>query len=159
MPTPEERQKLIKKIRQFPSRLRQAVQDLSPEQLTTRVDPHEWTIAQIVHHLADAHMNAYYRFKRILLEDNPHIPPFDQDLWATTPEATKAELHDSLTLLAGLHHHWAYLMENIPDTDWLRPAHHRQIGDVILYDVLYSYAQHGEEHLEQIQAIRHAGAF
>jgi hypothetical protein len=159
MPTLEKRQQLIDQLRSFPSRLRATVQDLSPEQLTAEIIPGEWTIAQIVHHLADAHMNAYYRFKRILLENKPTIPSFDQDSWAITPEATKPEIHDTLTLLAGLHHHWVYLMEHLNDEEWLRPGFHRQIGDVILYDVLYSYAHHGEDHLVQIKAIRTAGDF
>ncbi|WP_262495681.1 hypothetical protein [Paenibacillus sp. B2(2019)] len=37
---------------------------------------------QIVHHLADAEMNAYIRFKRGLTEEQPLAGTFREDLWA-----------------------------------------------------------------------------
>jgi hypothetical protein len=37
---------------------------------------------QLVHHVADSHINAYCRMKLALTEDNPTIKPYDEKLWA-----------------------------------------------------------------------------
>lgn len=158
MPTVEKRHELIDLIRRLPDDLQSLIGGLSEQQLTTPYLPNEWTIAQNVHHLADAHMNAFFRFKRILLESNPTIDPFDQDAWASTPEASDAEIQASISILRGLHFRWANLMEALDETLWLRPAIHRQVGPVVLYDVLDSYSRHCQNHLAQIQSVLDAMA-
>lgn len=156
MPTPEKRMQLIDTMLALPGKLEQLVEGLSDDQLTTAYVSGEWTIAQNIHHLADSHMNAFYRFKRILLEDNPLIVPYDQDEWAITPEADKADISDSLTILYALHQRWAYLMKRLDTPEWARPGRHQQVGDVVLYNVLESYAQHGEDHIRQIKQVLEA---
>ena len=101
-PTAEERQKLIDGIAQAPSRLREAIRGLSPEQLDTPYREGGWTVRQVVHHVPDSHMNAYIRTKWTLTETTPTIKAYDEKLWAETPEVT-AEPAISLAFLAALH--------------------------------------------------------
>lgn len=61
----------IQEIEVLPRLLRDAVKYLSVEQLDTPYREGGWTIRQVVHHLADSHMNAYIRFKLALTEENP----------------------------------------------------------------------------------------
>src|ERR1043165_471827 len=82
MLTPEERQRRIAIIRDFPARLTELVTPLSDAQLTTRYLPNEWTVKQIVHHLPDSHMNSVTRLKLILTSDHPTLQPYDQEKWA-----------------------------------------------------------------------------
>src|SRR5438094_9886120 len=82
-PTAEERQKLIDGIAQAPSRLREAIRGLSPEQLDTRYREGGWTVRQVVHHVPDSDMTAYIRSKPALTEDEPTITPSSHDRWAT----------------------------------------------------------------------------
>ena len=53
---------------------------------TARIDqPYRdggWTARQVVHHVADSHMNAFVRFRLALTEDKPTIKPYNEAEWA-----------------------------------------------------------------------------
>lgn len=148
--TPEERRPLIAKIRHFPTELRAVVTPLDAETLTREALPNEWTVAQVVHHLADAHMNAYVRFKLVLVEDYPTFKPYEQEDWAETAEAVWAEIDDSLAILDGLHRRWTYLMDTLSDQQWQRKGLHPVLGEISLEGLLEGYARHSQNHLDQI---------
>src|SRR5262250_2139802 len=80
--TAERRQSARTAIRELPARMRAAVGGLSDAQLDTPYRPGGWTVRQVVHHVADSHMNGYIRLKLGLTEHNPTIKPYAQDLWA-----------------------------------------------------------------------------
>lgn len=146
----EERTAMIARIRKLPDQVEALVKDIPKNDLEMAYLPGEWSIAQNVHHLADAHMNAFYRFKQILTSEQPDIRPFDQKSWARTVEATLPNIGESITILRGLHNRWAILMESLGETDWMRRGVHSQVGVVTLEDLLMSYVRHGENHLKQI---------
>ena len=149
--TPEERAVLIGKIAVLPQQLAEAVGSLSPEQLVARPLPGEWSVAQNVHHLADAHMNSFIRCKLMLTEDNPTYKPYLQDSWAELPDAAKADISASLALLRGLHARWVVLWESLAADDWARTGNHPETGRIYtMEDVLRTYGNHGEAHLDQI---------
>ncbi len=148
--TETQRQALISAIRMLPDQLEALVRDLSSEQLTTAYIPGEWTVAQNVHHLADSHMNAYIRTKLILSEEHPTLKPYDQDRWAEYPDASVADLATSLGILRGLHQRWTQLFAQLTAADWQRTGLHPEIGAVSVADILQSYANHGQAHLDQI---------
>lgn len=150
MQTQVERQECIRRIRDLPTELAALVHNLSPEQLTTAYIKGEWTVAQNVHHLADSHMNSYIRCKLIATEDEPMLKAYDQDRWATFPDAAGADLADSLGLLAALHGRWALFWERLPDEAWSRSGRHPEEGIVTLEDLARRYASHGQAHLDQI---------
>jgi hypothetical protein len=146
-----ERKQLIEKIRRLPSQIEQLVAGLTPTQLTTHYLPHEWSVAQNVHHLFDSHTNSYIRCKLIATEENPPLKPYDQDAWAQFPDAATAELADSLALLQHLHARWVIFWENIPEAAWSRQGIHPENGPMTLERILQAYAAHGEGHIDQIQ--------
>ena len=150
MLTQNQRRELIDTIGALPERLAARVRVLSAAQLTTHFLAHEWTVAQNVHHLGDSHMNSLIRLKLILTEDHPTLRPYDQDAWASTPEANSAEIEISLRLLAGLHARWIMLFEGLNEADWQRTGFHPENGDVSVEDLLRTYTAHGEGHLDQI---------
>src|SRR5689334_6648480 len=77
-------------IKFLPLQLENAILNLDEAQLHTPYRDGGWTVHQLVHHVADSHMNAYIRFKLSLTEDNPTIKPYHEEKWA--------ELHDVLKL-------------------------------------------------------------
>ena len=52
----------------LPEELELAVQNLDAAQLEEPYRPGGWNLKQVVHHVADSHMNAYMRFKLGLTE-------------------------------------------------------------------------------------------
>lgn len=106
----------IKEIEELPGLLRAAVKNMNIEQLNTPYRSGGWTVRQVVHHLADSHMNAYIRFKLALTEENPVIKPYDEGKWAELPDI-KLPINVSLDLLDSLHKRLVKLLNNVSPSD------------------------------------------
>jgi hypothetical protein len=148
--TSDERKALIDIIRKLPARIEAAAATLSERQLDAPTAEHKWTTRQIVHHIADAHMNAVMRMKLIVTEDRPLLKPYNQDSWALLEDTTKGSLRASLDIIRGLHERWAQFLEALPEEAWMRAGIHLENGKVILEDLLKVYSRHSENHLQQI---------
>lgn len=149
----EQRQSKIAQIREFLPIIRSAISGLNDKQLDTPYRDGGWTPRQVVHHLADSHMNAFLRFRWLITEDHPTIKTYDQDLWAALPDSS-LPLDSSLNILEGLHERWAVLLESLPDEAWSRKGTHPELGEVALDDLLEIYSGHGVHHAGQITDLR-----
>jgi len=156
MLTPAERRQKIEDIRRLPASLEAAVKGLNDQQLDTPYRAGGWTVRQVVHHLADSHMNAFVRMKLILTEENPTLKPYDQDAWAKLPDTKMTPIQSSLAILRGLHDRWHKLLETVPDEGWSRTALHPERGEVSLESQLVTYSSHGEKHVGHITGLRSA---
>jgi hypothetical protein len=154
MLTTTERHDLIAKMRHLPTGVEAAVKDLSAAQLATPYREGGWTVGQVVHHLADSHLNGFVRMKLMLTEVGPVLKPYDQEAWAKLSDAATIPIDSSILILRGLHERWAALLADLPETSWQRSALHPEIGVVTLADLLADYAHHGEQHVEQILSLR-----
>jgi hypothetical protein len=152
--TDDQRRSFIEEIAAAPARLRHAVNGLSDQQVNTPYRPGGWTVRQVVHHLADSHMNAYFRFKLALTEDNPTIKPYEEARWAELTDGRIAPLETSLTLLDSLHHRWAILLRSLTPAEWLRTFQHPELGSLTLEKNLALYAWHGKHHVAHITSLR-----
>ena len=151
--TPEDRAALIGQIEFAPAELRSAVEDLSDEQLDTPYREGGWTVRQLVHHVADSHMNAFIRCKLGLSENEPTIKPYDQDAWATHAD-NRVKPAVSLLLLECLHERWVALLHSLGPEDWSRTFRHPERGLMKLDDLLAVYAWHGRHHIAHVTALR-----
>jgi hypothetical protein len=151
--TDAQREQLIAQIEQAPAQLRQAVAGLTKEQLDTPYRPEGWTVRQVVHHLSDAHMNAYVRFRLALTEDEPTIKPYAQERWASLEDARTAPTELSLSLLESLHRRWVLLLRSLRAADFARTFRHPEIGLVTLDKHLGMAAWHGRHHIAHITCL------
>src|SRR5688500_6950140 len=99
----DNRKTILLDIAELPDRLRDALQDLKDPQLDTQYRPEGWTLRQVVHHVADSHMNWYIRTRLALTSSEPNINAYDENLWANLPDARAGSVEFSLQLLEGLH--------------------------------------------------------
>jgi uncharacterized damage-inducible protein DinB len=152
--TPASRAEFIAQIDELPHRLREAVHRLSAEQLQTPYREGGWTLAQVVHHLPDSHMNAYIRFRLALTEDVPTIKAYDEVKWAELHDAGSSDIEPSLVLLEGLHARWVRLLQRIAPEEWSRAFVHPERGRVTLDRNLALYAWHGRHHVAHITRLR-----
>jgi hypothetical protein len=142
-------QEIIDRLRNFPAQFEALVTPLTEAQLDKRI-PGEWSIRQIVHHVADSHMNAVFRFKRPLTEDRPPMPVYDQDAIAVLADYA-LPLAPTLQILHGLHARFAALLESLTEEQWQRTAVHPEWGEVTVAEVARRYADHGDNHIQQIK--------
>jgi uncharacterized damage-inducible protein DinB len=149
-----ERAGLIQHLVNLPAAIGAAVAGLSDTQLDTPYRPDGWTPRQIVHHVADSHMNAYIRFKLGMTEDNPTIKPYKQDKWAETVDSKTAPLSVSLPVLAGVHDRMVRFLKSMSASDFGRTIFHPENGSMTLDELLGLYAWHSQHHTAHITELR-----
>ncbi len=140
----------IEEIGALPDLLESRAADLSDEQLDTSYREGGWTRREVIHHIADSHMNAYIRMKLIVTEEHPTLKPYDQDRWAEQADS-EMPIDVSLRLIRALHERWHRFLVSLPEEAWNRTAHHPEDGEVSLGSLLRSYARHGVHHVRQIE--------
>lgn len=141
-------------IEACPAQMREAVAGLTDRQLDTPYRAEGWTARQVVHHVADSHMNAYIRFKLALTEDRPTIRPYDEAAWAELPEARTAPPDLSLDLLETLHRRWVASLRAMTAGDFQRVFLHPDLGVVLLDVALSHYAWHSRHHVAHVAGLR-----
>jgi len=153
--TAEQLQLWMADIASTPSRLRDAVAGLTDEQLDTPYRPGGWTVRQVVHHVADSHINSYMRFKLALTEEEPTIRPYYEERWAELSDGRTAPVELSLTLLDALHSRWMLLLGSLHQEQLTRAFVHPASEAVIRLDRNVGiYAWHGNHHIAHITRLR-----
>jgi hypothetical protein len=132
--------------------LRNAVRDLDNEQLDISYRAGGWTVRQVVHHLADSHMNAYVRFKLALTEEHPVIKPYDEGKWAELPDYN-LPIDISLSLIEKLHIRWVKLLRSLGPAEIEKTFMHPDSGEVSVGKNIGIYAWHGRHHLAHITSL------
>src|SRR5437016_4769777 len=128
MITAEDRVNAIGSLAELPEELRNAVEGLDAGQLKTPYREGGWTVWQLVHHIADSHMNAYIRMRLALTEDWPTIKPYDEKAWAQLHDSVAAPVEWSLELIESLHARWVMMLQSLRDEQWKRGFVHPEGG-------------------------------
>ena len=152
--TVSKRQRWLEQVAQMPERLAVALSGLDDRQLSTPYREGGWTPRQVVHHLADAHVNGFVRFKLALTEDLPPIKTYEEALWAETADGRDAPVELSLRLLAALHQRWRILLESLPEAQFGCAFSHPQRGLMTIDKAIQLYAWHGIHHTAHITSFR-----
>ncbi|UJF32910.1 YfiT family bacillithiol transferase [Paenibacillus hexagrammi] len=153
--TEQQLQVWIYRIESAPVRLRAAVAGLSDKQLDTPYREGGWTLRQVVHHVADSHINSYTRFKLALTEEQPVIKPYYEDRWAELSDSRNAPLELSLALLDALHERWVILLRSLHREQLSRTFIHPESGSTIPLDRnIGIYAWHGDHHIAHVTSLR-----
>ncbi|WP_210515898.1 YfiT family bacillithiol transferase [Hymenobacter terricola] len=152
--TAAERTALITQIAALPAQLTAMARAVGGEGLQQPYRPDGWTGRQVIHHVADSHVNAYVRFRLALTEDNPTIRPYDEAAWAALPDVTATPITVSLALLEALHSRWVTLLHHLTEEQWQRTFYHPgNKRESTLDQTLALYAWHGEHHLAHLKLL------
>ncbi|MEA4909682.1 MAG: DinB family protein [Anaerolineaceae bacterium] len=154
MLSPTQRAETIRQIRQAPGEVAGLLAGMSPERLDQPCRPGEWTVRQVVHHMADAAINQVIRMKLVLTEDEPTLQPFDQDDWVELADVCQGAPQLSLAILQGTMERIALLLAAQPEDSWSRAGIHLEAGRQTLEQLAVHCAGHAQAHLEQLRAAR-----
>jgi len=152
--TAEKRKAWIAQLDALPRDLRRALGALPAGGLDTPYREGGWTVRQVVHHLADSHLNAYTRIKLALTEDTPAIKTYEEQIWAELPDGKSADPNISLGILDGVHQRLTIVLESLSADQFARPAQHPSWGPVNVDWLLQMYAWHCRHHLGHIGLVR-----
>lgn len=142
-------------IQFLPNAIENAVHNLDEQQLQTPYREGGWTVHQLVHHVADSHMNGYIRFKLGFTESNPTIKPYEEKEWAQLADVKNLSINISITLLYAVHERWHEFLKFFTAKDWektlFHPEHQKEFT---LWHFLGLYAWHSRHHVAHITALR-----
>ncbi|WP_020599063.1 YfiT family bacillithiol transferase [Spirosoma panaciterrae] len=144
----EDTRQQIAAIDELPVKLTELVGKWGDDRLDTPYRPEGWTVRQLVHHIADSHINAYVRTKLGLTESNPTISPYEEGEWAKLPDS-KLDVAPSLVILRNLHQRWVTILSSLSDADLERTYFHPgSKREFTIREVIANYAWHGEHHYQ-----------
>lgn len=142
-------------LEMLPHWLDACIENLDAAQLDTPYRPGGWNIKQVIHHVADSHMNAYIRVRLALTEDNPTITPYKENAWAMLPDVDDVPVNVSVTLLHGLHRRLVSLLRQLQPEDWHRTYYHPQYNRLFpIWEVVALYVWHSQHHTAHIRTLR-----
>ncbi len=153
--TETDNERHIQELEQFPKQLTAIASTFTAEQLDKSYRPGGWSARQIVHHIADSHVNAYIRVKLSITENSPVIKPYDQDLWANLEDSLKLPIECSLHFIESVHLRMVYVLKSVDKTtlqrSYIHPEYNREFK---LDELLALYAWHGKHHAGQLKVIK-----
>ena len=153
--TADDLKEWINVLKALPLWMDACIENLDTPQLHTPYREGGWTIQQVVHHVADSHMNCFIRLKLALTEENPGVKPYEEALWAELPDTMLIPVNVSVTMIHTLHLRMVCLMQNMSTTDWQKTFHHpQQKRDIDLWELAALYAWHSRHHTEHIMQLR-----
>jgi uncharacterized damage-inducible protein DinB len=150
-----QKEEWLSDIRFLPQAIENAILNLDESQLQTPYRVGGWTVHQLVHHIADSHMNAYCRFKLGFTEDNPIVKAYDENAWVKTNDVKVLPVNISITLLYALHQRWYEFLLSISDEQWNRTVIHSANQKILtLWHLLGMYSWHSRHHTAHITSLR-----
>jgi len=151
----QQKEAWLNDIKFLPQLLENAIENLDETQLQTPYRDGGWTVQQVVHHVADSHMNAFCRFRLGLTEDNPTIRPYNEADWALLSDVQRVPVNVSITLLYSLHTRWYAMLGDMRSKEWERKIFHPEASkEMTLWYLLGMYAWHGRHHVAHITSLR-----
>jgi hypothetical protein len=147
----------IQEIKDLPMLVERELNSLSPSDYEKVYRPDGWNIRQLIHHLADSHMNSFIRYKLALTEQEPVIKPYLEHLWSAMPDETEMDATVSLAILGPLHSRWVYMMDHMAAADFKKTYFHPEKSKLIpLDEVTALYAWHCRHHLAHIRLAKNS---
>ena len=145
----------IDRIESLPAELRAVVDGCGD--LDHPIREGAWSIRQLVHHVADSHMNAYVRTKLLLTEEAPTVRQYDEVAWSRLADSA-LPLEPSLGLVSALHVRWVEVLRSMSPADLERPWRVADAEPRPAWRIPLVYGWHGAHHVAQIrQAREHFG--
>lgn len=140
-------------LAETPSAIRQLTKGVPPQKLRALEGPGKWSVTHVVMHLADSEIVGAFRFRMVLAHDQPPIPGYDQDLWASRLKYNEASLADALDQFTALRHANVRLLGATTPAERERFGIHAERGQESIGKMIRIYAGHDMVHLRQIGRI------
>jgi hypothetical protein len=145
----------IKVLDKLPQRLKALTIKLTDAQLDTPYRPEGWTVRQVVHHVADSHINMFTRIRLALTEENPTIKGYEEADWALLPDHS-LPVKSSLQIIEGVHKRMVFLFKSLDKKALKKTYYHGGYQKSFeIQEVIALYAWHSEHHYQHIvQALK-----
>lgn len=143
-------QKWLVEIDNYTHRLRDVVGNITEEELNKTYREGSWNVRQLVHHIADSQLNMYQRLKLALTDNNPIVPPFDQEKWVKL-EDNSVSIDYSIQMLEGINARIVALGKHIDKDQLERKFTLKGSGEITVATKLAKLSWHENHHLAHIK--------
>lgn len=133
------------------TQLVEALQRFPQEMWTFRPALEDWTIHEIVVHIADSEANSYIRCRRCIAEPGKTVMAYDEVKWSQALHYMDQSVDEALQLFKWLRLKSYRLIQSLPDPVWAYTLEHPEIGTMTLEDWLNVYERHVPEHITQME--------
>jgi HAD superfamily hydrolase (TIGR01549 family) len=142
---------IIATLRSTPALLHSLCAGLSPEAWVRRPAENEWSVLEILCHLADMDTEVNLpRLRKVLEETNPFVAGMDADAWADERGYIQREGMQSLQNFINARLQLIAFLEQLSPEDWKRSARHAVFGPTRLHEMAIFAAGHDRLHVRQV---------
>lgn len=149
----DERADILDVYRATPETIQVLLRGVDDDLALTQPEPGEWSIVEVVAHLADVEEVILERFKKILAEDRPALPDFDPDAAARQNDYRSQRLDTCLSRFLDLRAEMLGTMEPLSPEEWDREGIHEDAGPLSIHQMAAHLAAHDSIHLAQMSRI------
>jgi hypothetical protein len=139
---------LVSEVKNFPSKLQLLIETIPEDQLNQTIE--NWSIKDIIHHLADTHIVIYIRIKEILVNQPISVKPVNNQTWSALVDY-KSAISSSLNIISGIHERLSVVLDDLTPEEFSKTFNHPERGEISLNDYIRTLVTHGNGHIEKIQ--------
>lgn len=136
-------------IEETAGRLGRVLEGVSVEAADVPLAPGNWSLREVMAHLADCEIAWGWRLRQVLAEDGPVLQPFDQDKWAQVYGGYS--LAEAWACWKGLRAWNVALVRGLSEAEKERGYVHPERGEETLWTVVEIMAGHDLHHLEGLE--------
>jgi len=151
-----ERDALVERYRDGADHFIAAVDGLNDAELDARPFDGEWTVREICHHLADGELNSAVRLRRLIAEDGPLLPGYDEMEFSRRLHYGERGIGPSLAAMAAARAATYQILGRLSDAEWARTGTHSEQGPYGVEAWLRDYANHPWDHADQARRVLEA---
>jgi len=151
-----ERDALVARYRDGAAEFEAAVAGVADAELDAHPIAGEWSVREIAHHLADGELNSAVRLRRLIAEDEPLLPGYDEATFVRRLHVTQRPIATSVAAAAAARASTLTILDCLTDEEWARTGTHSEQGPYGVEAWLRDYADHPWVHADQVRRVRAA---
>ncbi|OGO52503.1 MAG: hypothetical protein A2148_08355 [Chloroflexi bacterium RBG_16_68_14] len=145
---------LVERLNAVAPALRREVDGLPEAVLTYRPAEGEWSIHEICGHLCDAAYFLHTRLFRMITQEEPRLPAYDQEALARARNAQEARIDDLLAEFSAQQAETVEMLADLVHWNWARTGRHEELGRISIRQLVDRAVAHDENHLAQVRALK-----
>lgn len=136
-----------------PKKLERLIKGVPTNKLRKRPAPDQWSVNEILAHMADTEIVGGFRMRLILGSPGTPIAGFDQDAWVIAGHYDKRDPRKSVEQFRAVRAANLALLKSLTPEQWKHYGMHSERGRESIADHVLRFAGHDLNHLQQIERI------
>ena len=149
------REEINEKIEQYGrgfDLLTAALAEVPKEAWAFRPEPNEWSVHEIIVHMADSESMSALRARKLIAEPGSILMSYEEPKWADALNYREQSYEDALQVIKFARLTTYHLLKTLPDEVFTHSVTHPEYDEPYTFESwLNIYARHIPDHIEQIK--------